>query len=989
MRSVNISQPNIKGLVLQSLVLFLIVLTALSIVDMNLIETAPSNMGKVDLRKADFSNYIYALNGDWRVSTNSHIPVNQSNSYSPVPVLVSSKENTCISVSTTLILNNPDQLLALRIGNVRMAYELYADAQLISKSGQLATFHNKAVSYNVPKVTVFKPKSNTVNLTFIIDNDYYNTTGILEPILIGSPEKINYRQMQLNILDLVLIVGFILSSLYYIVLYIHNPKEKSQLYFAFYAILYAFIVSSGYQKILLQVFPTISFEHLIFTRTIANQLAMLLLCLYYRFLHPKLIGTKLILFIALSQVIQNILYLTIDHQAYWQLDAYFFIVQLALLLYVSIKMIRFISRHYLGLEHGNYHFDIIVLLTMHLCIFFNYFVYMLYNGGHIDSQVAGFSFLVVFLYLNMRLLAIKYTLVNLEVHKINFELEKTLSYRDAFITQTAHDLIVPVENISALAASVIKNQPDIESELKSPLRDLQLLSAQLSQEIRAIISQAHIQLEHTTLNVQALDLLSLIRYCMSLKGIYMPRDFVKVHFGSEQNYYVWADEDKLIQCFLHLLTYQMRWYDKLSFSIDKHDTQTLTLKLGRLSQSMEPISNDTNFAAASNQLELSIVDFLMRQMNGSLYFGPADSNHWRDCYITLPRAFENEVYHAPIHSHSKNNKGLILLVNYNDQNIFALTETLKSAGYGILRCKNGVEALETVSLLKPDIIIIDSILHDMTGAQLSLKLRKNYDLAQLPILLMFYRHFDKEICIGLSCGMNDYLVKPIAVDEALLKIDALMAYKKNTENLVRAEIAFWQSQIKPHFIYNALNVITSLIYQDPEYAAELLAEFGNYLRMSIDIELKEMYIPISKEVSLIKSYIAIETARFGNRLEIMYHIDDSLSTIHIPALLIQPLFENAVKHGVLKRIQGGQVQLYIENRQHSLYVAVEDNGIGMTEDVLSKLLKDENGSGSVGIKNVHKRLQSLYSSSLNIKSIPNEGTLVWFKIPLDSLGGPT
>lgn len=987
MKSVNISQQNIRGLILQACVLFLIVMAALSIVDMNLIKHAPSISGTTDLKSTNFSKYIYEINGNWRISKNTHQPFNSSNTYTPVPSLISAKDGTCISLSTTLLLDNPDQLLALRIGNVRMAYELYADDKLISSSGKLATSDDKAVSYNAPKVTVFMPQSQTVNLTFIIDNDYYNTTGILEPILIGSPEKINYRQMQLNILDLILIIGFLLSALYYIVLYIHNPQEKSQVYFAFYAILFAFIVASGYQKILLQVFPSMSFEHLIFVRIIANQLAMLLLCLYYRILHAKLMSMKLIIFIGFSQIVQNILYLVLDHQIYWQLDAYFFMVQLSLLLYISFKIIQFIRRHYLGIESGDYKFDLLILLTMHLCIFFNYFVYMLYNGGYVESQVAGFGFLVVFLFLNMRLLATKYTLINIEVQNINFELEKTLSYRDAFITQTAHDLIVPVENMSALAESIIKNSPHLETDLKAPLRDLQLLSAQLSQEIRAIISQAHIQLEHTTLNIQAINLLSLIRYCLSLKGIHMAKDYVKIHFKSEQNYYVWADEDKLIQCFLHLLTYQMRWYDKLAFSIDNIDTQIITIKLGRLAQDEVSSLKKKSFETASNQLELTIVDFLMRQMNATLYFGPADSAQWRDCYLSLPRAFENDTYHLPVQSHSVNKKGLILLVNHNDQNVFAMTETLKNAGYGIIRCKNGAEALETVSLSKPDIVIIDSILLDMTGTELSLKLRKKYTLAKLPILLMFYRHFDKEISIGLACGMNDYIVKPIAAEEALLKIDALMAYKNNSDNLVRAEIAFWQSQIKPHFIYNALNVITSLIYQDPEYAADLLAEFGNYLRMSIDIELKEMYIPISKEVSLIKSYVAIETARFGKRLEMKYTIDESLSTVHLPALLIQPLVENAVKHGVLKRIQGGQVELHIENRDNSLYVAIEDNGVGMTEDVLSELLKEKDGQASVGMINVHKRLQSLYSSSLNLKSVPNEGTLVWFKIPLVSLGG--
>lgn len=988
------NQGNIKHLLLQAFILFFAVMITLSAVDVNLIKPAPSINGVTDLRQADLLNHIYDISGSWRFSRNTHEPMSPSENYSQVPALFSLEEGKCLSFSTTLYLKDAEQLLSLRIGNVRMAYELYADGKLISKSGKLATETSRAISYNVPKVTSFQPQSEVVQLTFIVDNDYYNTTGILEPLLIGSPEKISYRQMQLNILDLVLIIGFLLSALYYTVLYIHNPQEKSQLYFAFYALLYGFIVASGYQKILLQLYPNISFEWMIFIRTIANQLALLLICLYYRVLHPKLISLKLVLFVGLCQLIQDCLYIFLEPQAYWQLDRYFFLVQLLLLGYIGYQMLHFIKLQYIGTAESktsHYNLDLLILLIMHLCLFANYFVYTLYNSAAIHSQAAGFSFLVVFLFLNIRLLAVKYTLVNIKVSHINQELERTLAYRDAFIAQTAHDLIVPVENISTLAESLVKDSPQLTAELKSPLRDLQLMSSQLAQEIRAIMSQAHIQIEHSSLNIRAVNLLSVLRYSLSLRQMSLTKDYIRNHFGTEKSLYVWADEDKLIQCLLHLLTYQMRWYQQLIFSIDHIDVQSITLKLSHQPNLQSLAAATSRPQPGSNQLELSIVEFLLHQMNASMQFGPADANGWRDCYLNLPRAFDSDLHSPVLTPHSSNpvaaSKGTLLLVNHNEQSIIALVTALKSAGYTVIKSQNGAEALSLLELHKPDLVIIDAILEDMTGTELSLKLRKRFQINQLPILLMFYRHFDKEINIGLSSGMNDYLVKPIAVDEALLKIEGLLAYKKNSENLFQAEVAFWQSQIKPHFIYNALNVITSLIYEKPDYAAELLADFGNYLRMSIDNDAKEMYIPISKEVALIKSYVAIERARFGDRLKLSYAIDESILDVHLPALLIEPLVENAVKHGVLKRIEGGTVTLIIEKRDATLYVCIVDDGIGMSEETLALLLRDRPESQSIGIKNVHKRLCSLYGSGLSIKSTPKEGTQVWFNIPLTLLGG--
>ena len=202
------------------------------------------------------------------------------------------------------------------------------------------------------------------------------------------------------------------------------------------------------------------------------------------------------------------------------------------------------------------------------------------------------------------------------------------------------------------------------------------------------------------------------------------------------------------------------------------------------------------------------------------------------------------------------------------------------------------------------------------------------------------------------------------------------------ENLISllkySELKALQSQINPHFLFNVLNTMTSLIRTNPEKAREVTIDLSNYLRYNLDNNVKS--VELIKELNQINTYIKIEKVRFGDKLNILYDVDESLYNFQIPSLIIQPLVENSIKHGILKKRDNGCVKIIIKKIGKDIEITIEDDGVGIEQTIIDNL--DKQIKENIGLKNVHQRLKLLYGEGLNIKKL-EQGTRIEFKI----LGG--
>jgi len=196
------------------------------------------------------------------------------------------------------------------------------------------------------------------------------------------------------------------------------------------------------------------------------------------------------------------------------------------------------------------------------------------------------------------------------------------------------------------------------------------------------------------------------------------------------------------------------------------------------------------------------------------------------------------------------------------------------------------------------------------------------------------------------------------------------------ELAARAQLEALRAQINPHFLFNSLNSIAQLISSDPERAegcVERLAEIFRYLLQSEN----RSFVTLEDELDIADAYLDIERARFGERLEVDFVVDEAVRHHIVPTLILQPLIENAVRHGVSQKVGGGKVSIEAQLDGGELQVVVRDTGVGMRSGIDAAL------SRGVGLRNVYDRLVQLYGEGYapRIDSTPGTGTTITVRVP--------
>ncbi len=201
------------------------------------------------------------------------------------------------------------------------------------------------------------------------------------------------------------------------------------------------------------------------------------------------------------------------------------------------------------------------------------------------------------------------------------------------------------------------------------------------------------------------------------------------------------------------------------------------------------------------------------------------------------------------------------------------------------------------------------------------------------------------------------------------------------------EIAFLRSQANPHFLFNTLSVISAYCETDPRKAMQLLGDFSRYLRTSFDFDARIDRVALKDELQMMDSYLAVARSLHGERLNVEVDVESGLMLTSTIPLLIQPLVENAVRHGVLAKESGGTVRVHIRRADDDLLVTVSDDGVGMTREQIHKALRlrrspaEPNERVQVGLSNIALRIRAS-KGRVEIDSVPGEGTSVTVRLPI-------
>lgn len=300
-----------------------------------------------------------------------------------------------------------------------------------------------------------------------------------------------------------------------------------------------------------------------------------------------------------------------------------------------------------------------------------------------------------------------------------------------------------------------------------------------------------------------------------------------------------------------------------------------------------------------------------------------------------------------------------------------------SAEIDIGTAVSGREAIGMLDAEQWDLIIADVMMPQMSGYELARIVRERFSIAELPILLLTARNQPEDVYSGFLSGANDYVTKPVDALELKYCVRALATLKQSVSERLRIEAAYLQAQIQ-----------TSLFVQHVEfdhgvkhYRHGQNAKAGRSFQLfSANFWNSEQLVPLEHELELVRSYLYIEKERFEDRLHIVWEVEPDIR-LQLPPLTIQPLVENAVKHGILSQRKGGTVRIRITDDSNCWAFMISDDGAGMDEEKVRTLLDSTQRRGrGIGLLNTDRRLKQLYGKGLSIASKPGEGTSISFII---------
>jgi two-component system, LytTR family, sensor histidine kinase LytS len=267
------------------------------------------------------------------------------------------------------------------------------------------------------------------------------------------------------------------------------------------------------------------------------------------------------------------------------------------------------------------------------------------------------------------------------------------------------------------------------------------------------------------------------------------------------------------------------------------------------------------------------------------------------------------------------------------------------------------------------------------GSAIVVPLRGGENMVGCMELYRLHEHGVSRLDVELANGLAHLFSNQLELGEIELQ----------RKLVAEAEIKALQAQINPHFLFNAISTIISYTRTDPQTASTLLVKLAEFFRKNISPVAHE--VPLSAELEHCRAYLAIEQARFEERLNIVYEIDELALSCKVPSLVLQPLVENGVRHGILPREGGGIIQIGARREGNDLLVYVKDDGVGMTRERVQSLLSERQpqlpstGTGlGLALRNVDRRLTALYGRerALKIDSEPGEGTTVQFLVPVNA-----
>ncbi|MFJ8244268.1 ATP-binding protein [Peribacillus asahii] len=978
-------------------------------------ETPVVKNGVLDARNWDFNKRgVIALDGDWEFVSNELLtPKDFVENREIKNQLVPGPWQGNIHVGTyrvTILLPDHFNQYGLRVRNIWSAHTVYLNKEKASKQGIPNVTNQGTIQRNVPYEIFGTVESNKVEIVVAVANYSNIDGGIRRGIDFGTERAIMEAVHFDRKMEWAATILLVIFSLYHFFIFLVRQKEIMFFYSGVYFASLALMTAVRNERILIRAYPDLPFELVFKLQDIVTYGNGVLLILFLIKVEPKLISRKFISILLIPAILYILSFVVLPARSTSMIQnevmLYLVLLWLGLfirLIWMAIKQQSTMYRNEAWILSGAVLFLIIFAIA----------------GGGDALNIKGLIIfnrlgLLGFVIMMNIFLAVRLNNRSEEAENLTVSLQNSNAIKDNFLAVTARELKTPLHGIINIIQSILENE-EIHGTRKQT--EQLMLVKQSAEKLNLLVNdlKSFIKMRHNDLQLtkSIIDLRVMTDVVFELLAF----DYIQKHILIENlippNVYVIGDEERFRQVVYSVLHNAIKFTEKgkvvVNADVKDHHVVMYVEDTG-VGISSDLISDIFQFVYSENVnsvpyqhrgmgMGLYISKELMNKMNGRIWIERSVVGEGTVIGVQLPIAenqesrvtYENNL--LPMerglleHAASKIGSEKVLIVDDDAVNS-AVLRTILQDYYTPIQVFSGVQALETLSNdSEIKYVIIDLMMPGMSGVELTRKIRERYSLMELPIIISTVLDSPRDVSMVFQAGANDYITKPFTRETVLTRLNVIQAIRNSLKQALTHEMAFLQTQIKPHFLYNTLSSIISCCYIDGEKAAHLLTMLSSYLRYILEAGRDGHLTTLQQEMDMIHAYVTIEQSRFGEQLSFSCELAESLlpNQVFIPSLLIQPLVENSIRHGLFNKEGFGTVTLSIKEDSDSYYFQIEDDGVGMSEEQLKKVHSDHYKGNGIGLNNVKRRIRQLAGASFLIESTEGRGTAITIILPKNSL----
>lgn len=905
-----------------------------------------------------------------------------------------------------------DRTLALKMLPIFTSYRIYADDQLLAVGGQAGVDQHGTHAGGPPQTVEFVAPQRIFDLIVHVSNFDHAKGGMNHSPILGSPSDLLVLNQKLVYKDMFLLGCLVIACFYSICMFLINREEKISLYFALVCLTFICRISLSGGYLLYEVIPgaTLHLSEWINYTTFHG--GILVYALLIRGFFPALFSERATRILTVATGIILVLIVILPMSVYSRLYLVSDVIGLVTLVYPYVVLFR------AAVARMPYSWLIFfgngLLLALGAADVINYEMYKREIGTF--SNYWFFIFIFVYAFILARRFAISF----LEAKALTNRLLELDKLKDEFLANTTHELKTPLQGIISITESLVHGA---EGSLNpGQIQNLNLVAMsgrRLNNLIDDILDISKLKHGDIKLFKKSVHLQPLVEFIVTMFKQMHPHKPIEWKLAIPSGLPpVMADENRLVQILYNLIGNAVKFTDRGEIRItavypsesEKVEIHVIDTGVGIPVEQVDHIFQPFTQADASIArsyggvgLGLTITKHLVELHNGDIRV--VSTQGQGSCFtILLPvhddglsEVVVTEAYldhlqpleHSPIDIDesmllydTEQSGEHILVVDDDYASLQSSYNLLKLEGYTVTAVMNGRHALDIIQKnTSIRLVILDVMMPVMSGYEVCRTIRETKSPHELPVLMVTAKNQPEDLVLGFETGANDFIVKPYESLEFRARVRTLIELNVSMSKALKAEVAFLQAQIKPHFLFNTLNTISYLCTKDGAKASQLLDHLSLYLRNSFEFKSMDTLIQLSQELEFVNTYVEIEKVRFGERLQTKLDLKSNMLSVKIPPLILQPLVENAVQHGVMKKMAGGLVKVSVKQTGSNIEFCVTDNGVGISASRQEYLLI-EGGDRGVGLRNVHQRLRSLYGTGLHIKSVEGQGTEIRFNIPI-------